>query len=79
MIFLNLNNESYYGLDKMGLSIWENLIKSDTIEDAINELKSSFDVDEKLLLKDMETLIDKLTKAGLIEIKEWTEFINYII
>ncbi|MGH7884638.1 MAG: PqqD family protein [Thermodesulfobacteriota bacterium] len=67
IVFLNLNNESYFGLDKIGTDIWKELLKSKNIETAYNNLLQKYEVEPENLRKDIEDLISKLLDNGLLE------------
>ena len=67
-VFLNLNNESYMGLDDVGTRIWKALTNSNSIEEAYNKLKVEYDVDPKVLRDDISDLVKKLLENGLVQI-----------
>lgn len=67
-MFLNMEGETYYGLDSVGSRAWQVLTTASTIEDAYDLLLREFDVEPDRLRGDLEQLIPKLHAAGLIEI-----------
>ena len=67
-VFLNLDNESYYGLDTVGTAIWKEIVNSEKIENAYNNLLETFDVKPDRLKKDLRDLLSNLNKNGIIEI-----------
>lgn len=67
LVFLNLNNESYYSLDDVGTDIWKELINSKDIETAYKNLLDKYDVDPKTLKNDLETLIKQLIENEILE------------
>ena len=67
-VFLNLNNESYMGLDDVGTRIWKALTNSNSIEEAYSKLKEEYDVDPKVLRDDISDLVKKLLENGLVQI-----------
>ena len=67
LVFLNLNNESYYGLDEVGKVMWNELTSTENIETAYNNLLEKFDVSPDRLKKDLETLINQLKENGILE------------
>ena len=67
LVFLNLNNESYFGLDEIGKDIWNELHTSNCIETAYNNLLEKYEVDSKTLKNDMLDLIPQLIDNGLLE------------
>ena len=68
-VILDLNSESYFGLDEVGTRIWQLLNEYGDIEKAYDTMLEEFDVDEKTLRDDLEELINKLSEAGLVTIK----------
>ena len=70
LIFLNIKDEKYFGLDKTGTIFWKAMMDADSLEDAYNMLLGEFDVEPSTLLNDMNDLIHELEKSGLVEIYE---------
>lgn len=68
-VLLNLANEKYYGLNKVGTRMWNALEKSASIQAAYDQLKTEYDVDPQRLREDLEKLIEQLQAQGLISIK----------
>ena len=66
-VLLNLNTETYFGLDSVGTSMWDALTKTETVDGAYNELLKSFEVEPGRLRQDLETLIENLLRNGLLE------------
>jgi len=67
-VLLNLNNEQYYGLDGVGLRMWQALTVGVTIEQGIEELLREYDVDRATLERDVLQLLAELADQGLVEI-----------
>ncbi|MBK9316707.1 MAG: PqqD family protein [Acidobacteria bacterium] len=67
-VLLNLNNESYYGLDEVGTRMWELLTTSESIQAAYDQLLDEYEVEAETLRRDMQNLISKLFDQGLLEI-----------
>ena len=67
LVFLNLNNESYFGLDEIGTVIWNEITSTDNIESAYNNLLEKFDVTPDRLKKDLESLINQMIENGILE------------
>ena len=67
LVFLNLDNESYFGLDEVGTVIWNEITSTDNIETAYNNLLEKFDVSPDRLKKDLESLINKMIENGILE------------
>ena len=67
-IILNLNTESYFGLDDIGTEMWKVLTSANSIEEALNLLHQTYEVDEQLLRADAMALIRKLVDLGMLEL-----------
>lgn len=67
-VLLNLNSESYFGLDEVGTDMWRALTTSESVEVAYRKLLAQYDVDGEQLRQDLDGLIGKLVEQGLIEI-----------
>lgn len=67
-MLLNLNNESYYGLDEVGTRMWELLTSSESIQAAYDQLLDEYEVEAETLRRDMQNLISNLFDQGLLEI-----------
>ncbi|HYV06843.1 MAG TPA: PqqD family protein [Blastocatellia bacterium] len=68
LVILNLNSESYFGLDEVGTRMWTALTTSETIQSAYEGLLAEYDVSEDQLRKDMTDLLGKLIERGLVEV-----------
>lgn len=69
-VLLNLNTESYFGLDEVGTDMWRALTTSDSVEAAYQMLLTQYDVEPERLRQDLNELIEKLVEQGLIEIRD---------
>jgi hypothetical protein len=69
-VLLNLNTESYFGLDDIGTRMWTILTESASIEAAYTALEAEYDVEPGQLQADLGSFIDKLAEAGLIDVTE---------
>lgn len=69
-VLLNLKNESYYGLDEVGTSMWKTLTTGATIEEAYDLLMAEYEVDGETLRRDLAELLEKLVDQELIEISD---------
>ena len=68
-VLLNLNDESYFGLDDVGTRMWSVLQESLTIADAFERLRAEYDVDAGQLQGDLIELIQTLAAHGLVQIQ----------
>ena len=67
-VLLNLNSESYFGLDPIGTRMWTLLTNSESIQSAYEALLDEYDVSADDLRRDMQDLIEKLVANGLVEV-----------
>ena len=66
VVFLNLDNESYYGLDNTGSIFWKELTNTKNIEKAYNNLLQQFDVTPRELTKDLKHFLEELKNNGIV-------------
>jgi hypothetical protein len=69
-VLLNLQSESYFGLDEIGTRMWSALTEAPSIEAAYATLLAEFDVEEEALRTDLSEFIAKLAEAGLVAVKD---------
>lgn len=67
-VLLNLETETYFGLDEVGTRIWRELVASPSVERACEVLQEEFDVEPAVLRRDVESLIAQLLEARLLEL-----------
>jgi hypothetical protein len=67
-VLLNLNSESYFGLDPVGTRMWTLLADSDSIQSAYETMLDEYDVSPDKLRMDMQDLMEKLIANGLMEV-----------
>ena len=66
-VLLDLDGESYFGLNEVGTRIWQ-LIKSErTVGETLSALSDEYDVSREQLESDVGELLDKLSGAGLVK------------
>jgi hypothetical protein len=65
-VLLDLEGESYFGLNEVGTRIWQLLQSEQTVAEALNTLSDEYDVSREQLEIDVSELLDKLTEAGLV-------------
>ena len=68
-VILNLNSESYFGLDNVGTRMLSVLSNSDSIEAAYESLAQEYDVDRQVLRDDLIVLVENLLQQGLVTIE----------
>ena len=67
-VLLNLDTETYFGLNETGTRMVDVLTASESIEKAGEDLLAEWDVDADRLFRDMEALILKLSENGLVHV-----------
>jgi len=67
-VLLNLDNESYYGLDDVGTRMLSLLNSSDSVQSAWLQLVDEYDVDREVLRDDLVSLVERLLEQGLVEV-----------
>lgn len=65
-VLLNLTTGTYFGLDAVGTRLWHLLKEQGSAEAAIATLQREYDVDERRLRQDVESLISRLLAKGLL-------------
>ena len=67
-VILDLNSESYFGLDEIGTRIWQLIQEQKDLKSVTATMLNEYDVEEKQLAEDIEDLLAKLDEAGLIKL-----------
>ncbi len=65
---LNLKSTLYFGLDRVGATVWDALDEPKTAADLCRAVLDRFDVADDRCREDVLELLTRLNKAGLIEI-----------
>ncbi|WP_439556652.1 PqqD family protein [Dyadobacter sp.] len=67
-VILNHNKGAYYGLDEVGVLIWDTLEKGpQTIEELCDVVVSEYDIDLDTCKNDVDTLLKDLISEKLVE------------
>ena len=69
-VLLNLDSETYFGLDEIGTRFWLLLTESPSIQAAYETLQAEFDVEPEQLRRDLEILLGQLLEQGLLVIRD---------
>jgi len=69
-VLLNLDSESYHGLDDVGTHMWEALTSSENIQAAYEKLLLDYEVDASQLRQDLDDFVAKMVQRGLLEIHD---------
>jgi len=69
-VLLNLDNDRYYGLDDVGTKMWQLMAEHGDIETVVDRLLIDYagQTDAPTVRRDLGTLINKLTEAGLLTV-----------
>ncbi len=66
IVMMSIENQAYFGLDEIGALIWnrsENII---SINDLIPDILKTYEVDEAILRKDLNELLESMLEKNLI-------------
>ena len=69
-VLLNLESESYFGLDDVGTRMWDALTNTSSLEAAFEKLLDEYEVDPERLRSDLAVFVQKLAGAGLIDVSD---------
>ena len=70
VVILQLEKESYYGLDEVATRMWELLREHKNTDMVVASLLEEYNTDEETLRRDLTNLINELTKLDLATIKD---------
>ena len=65
-VLLDLEGESYFGLNEVGTRIWQLIQSEQTVAETLDALSDEYDVSLEQLENDVGELLDKLADAGLV-------------
>jgi len=65
-VILDLDGESYFGLDRVGTRMWRLLTDSASIQEAYDLLLDEYEVEPERLRDDLASLLETLHGHGLI-------------
>ncbi len=69
MVLLDMNSENYFGLDEVGTDIWRAIEEKGVLQEVLEALLESYDVEEEILKKDLINFVQKLEESGLIKVE----------
>jgi hypothetical protein len=69
-VILDLDSESYFGLDEIGTRMWLAITAATSIQDAFDTLSAEYEVEPDTLRDDLNELLDTLVDRGLIEVPD---------
>ncbi len=65
-VLLDLESESYFGLDEVGTRVWQLLNEDGNLQYVLDTMLEEFEVDKDTLESDLSELLNNLQTAGLI-------------
>ena len=68
-VLLDLEGETYFGLNDVGTRIWQLLQAEQTVDETLSALSEEYDVGREQLETDVDELLGKLTEAGLVSLR----------
>ena len=68
-VLLDLDGESYFGLNEVGTRIWQLIQSGQTVAETLKTLSDEYDVSREQLETDVSELLDKLSEAGLVSLQ----------
>jgi len=68
-VLLDLEGESYFGLNEVGTRIWQLLQSESTVIELLDTLADEYDVGQEQLESDVGELLAKLNDAGLVSLR----------
>jgi hypothetical protein len=68
IVILDLESESYFGLDEIGTAMWNELTAANSIEQAYKTLLNQYDVEPEVLRSDVQNLVQQLVEQKLLEL-----------
>ncbi len=69
-VLLNLSNEHYYGLNELGLKLWELLEKHNSVDQLVETMLQEYEVSREELVQDINELLSDLEENDLIQLIE---------
>ena len=67
-VLLDLDSESYFGLDEIGTRIWKLLNDETSAGEVVDALLEEYEVERETLEVDVAELLENLLEAGLIKV-----------
>ncbi|MBW4688102.1 MAG: lasso peptide biosynthesis PqqD family chaperone [Komarekiella atlantica HA4396-MV6] len=68
-VILDINSGVYYGLNQVGVSIWNLIQAPKTVKEIRDALLAEYEVDSQACEADILVLLEDLATKGLIEIR----------
>ncbi|MEM7760497.1 MAG: PqqD family peptide modification chaperone [Cyanobacteria bacterium P01_A01_bin.40] len=71
-IILNLKSGAYYGLNNVGVIVWNLIQEPKTVKEIRDTILEEYDVESEQCSQDLFRLLKELSVAGLIKVKNET-------
>ena len=68
-VLLDLEGESYFGLNEVGTRIWQLIQSDNTVGETLDTLTDEYEVSREQLESDVGALLSKLSDAGLVNLQ----------
>ena len=68
-VILNLETETYFGLNEVGMRMWTLLTESESIQQAFDLLLNEYEIDKDRLRDDLITLLQQLLDNDLLMLR----------
>ncbi|MBW4689950.1 MAG: PqqD family protein [Komarekiella atlantica HA4396-MV6] len=68
-VLLDSKKNIYYMFNDSAADFWKFLVKSGSLEETLKELTGLYECSPAMIIKDMEFLVERLIKSGLLETK----------
>jgi len=68
-VILDLKSASYFGLDEVGVRLWQRLQIDPSLQAACEILLAEYDVEPAQLEEDLLKLVTQLGEAGLVKVE----------
>ncbi len=66
LVLLDFQTGMYFGLDPVGVRIWQLIAAHQPLGDIAETLLAEYDVTREALEKDIDTLVEELERRGLV-------------
>jgi hypothetical protein len=73
LVIMNLANNAYYRVNKIGADIWALLDASPTLQEICDQIKSQYNIDFERCLADVTTFISNMVNKGVLTVGENTQ------
>ncbi|HKS96503.1 MAG TPA: PqqD family protein [Terriglobia bacterium] len=67
-VILNLESGTYFGLNAVGTEVWNLLQERRPLDEVFQALSQKFEVDPKVLERDLVELIEQMRTKGLVNV-----------